>query len=150
NGGGWISVHILSILGGETYLMRGFRDDVRTSETKLRSYGYDKPTALLIHNHSYSNAEIFAEGWRRLGLGPIVGVPTGGAVIGTDERTLLDGSTLRKPSWGAYTLDGENLENNGRKPDHHVVNDYNAWADGRDPQLDKAVDLLIEKLGPKK
>jgi len=150
NGGGWISVHLLSILSGETWLLRGFRGEPLTSETKMRSYGYDKPTALLINNRSYSNAEIFAEGWRKLGLGPIVGIPTAGAVIGTDSWTLIDGSFFRKPSWGAYTLEGENLENNGRRPDHHVPNTYNDWMDGRDPQLRKAVDLLLEGLGPKK
>jgi tricorn protease len=147
NGGGWVSVHLLGILSGETWLLRGFRGEPLTSETKLRSYGYDKPTALLINNHSYSNAEIFAEGWRRMKLGPIVGIPTAGAVIGTDQWTLIDGSILTKPSWGAYTLEGEALENAGRKPDHDVPNDYNDWIDGRDPQLKKAVELLLKETG---
>ncbi|MFH1680154.1 MAG: LpqB family beta-propeller domain-containing protein [Candidatus Eisenbacteria bacterium] len=150
NGGGWISVHLLSILSGETWLMRNFRGEPLTSETKMRSYGYDKPTALIINNHSYSNAEIFAEGWRRLGLGPIVGIPTAGAVIGTGSWTLIDGSAFRKPSWGAYTVDGENLENNGRVPDHNVVNSYPDWMGGRDPQLKRSVDLLLEELGGEK
>ena len=149
NGGGWISVHLLGILDREPFLLRNFRGEPVTREAKMRSYAYGKPTALLIHNHSYSNAEIFAEGWRKLGLGPIVGIPTAGSVIGTGGLSLIDGSAFRKPSWGAFTLDGENLENAGRKPDFEVYNDYNDWAEGGDPQLKKAVDLLMRTLEKK-
>lgn len=149
NGGGSVSVHLLGILGRQPFLFRNFRGEPPTQEAKLRSYAYNKPTALLIHNHSYSNAEIFAEGWRRLELGPIVGIPTAGSCIGTGGWTLIDGSTFRKPSWGAYTLDGENLENNGRKPDYTVYNDYNDWVEGKDPQLQKAVGLLMDELKKK-
>ncbi|MFH1279743.1 MAG: S41 family peptidase [Candidatus Eisenbacteria bacterium] len=149
NGGGWISVHLLGILDREPFLLRNFRGEPFTREAKMRSYAYGKPTALLIHNHSYSNAEIFAEGWRKLGLGPIVGTPTAGSVIGTGGWTLIDGTVFRKPSWGAFTLEGENLENNGRKPDYEVHNEYNDWIEGRDPQLKKAVDLLMVDLEKK-
>lgn len=149
NGGGWISVHLLGILDREPFLLRSFRGEPVTREAKMRSYAYGKPTALLIHNHSYSNAEIFAEGWRKLGLGPIVGIPTAGSVIGTGGWTLIDGTVFRKPSWGAFTLEGENLENNGRKPDHTVYNEYNDWIEGRDPQLKKAVELIMTDLGKK-
>ncbi len=144
NGGGYTAVHILGILERKPFLLRNFRGLPLTSETKMRSYGYEKPTALLINNHSYSNAEILAEGFRKLGLGPIVGIPTAGSVIGTSNLRLMDGSTFRKPSWGAFTLEGENLENNGRKPDFHVENRYNDWVSGADPQLEKAVEELLK------
>ncbi|MBN1826496.1 MAG: PD40 domain-containing protein [Candidatus Eisenbacteria bacterium] len=146
NGGGWIAVHVLGILEREQFLLRTFRGTPPISETKMRSYAWEKPTACLINNHSYSNAEIFAEGFRRLGLGPIVGIPTAGSVIGTGGWTLIDGTNFRKPSWGAYTIDGENLENNGRAPDFYVYNDYKDWMDGRDPQLKKAVEELMKTL----
>ncbi len=149
NGGGSVAVHILGILERRPFLMRNFRGTPVTSETKMRSYGYEKPTSLLINNHSYSNAEIFAEGFRRLGLGPIVGIPTAGAVIGTSQVKLLDGSTFRKPSWGAFTVDGENLENNGREPDFYVENSYSDWMAGDDPQLRKAVEELLKSLDTK-
>jgi len=146
NGGGSVAVHILGILDRRPFLLRNFRGEPLTQETKMRSYGYNKPTALLINNHSYSNAEIFAEGFRRLGLGPIVGIPTAGSVIGTGAWTLIDGSTFRKPSWGAFTVDGEDLENSGREPDFHVYTSYNDWMDGKDPQIEKAVEEMLKDL----
>ncbi len=146
NGGGSIAVHLLGIIDREPFLLRNFRGKPMTSETKMRSYGYEKPTSLLINNHSYSNAEIFAEGFRELDIGPIIGIPTAGAVIGTSNLRLLDGSSFRKPSWGAYDVNGGNLENDGRKPDFHVENDYLDWMEGRDPQLEKAVEELMKRL----
>jgi C-terminal processing protease CtpA/Prc len=102
----------------------------------------------LINQYSASNAEMMAEGFRTLRIGPVVGVPTSGAVIGTNSWTLLDGGTLRTPSIGVFTPAGENLEGKGRRPDVAVPYDPVAIRDGRDPQLDRALQLLAPKLGP--
>jgi tricorn protease len=102
----------------------------------------------LINQVSASNAEMMAEGFRALGIGPVVGTPTSGAVIGTNSWTLLDGGILRTPSIGVYTANGENLEGKGRRPDVVVPYDPIAIRDGRDPQLDRALQLLVPKLGP--
>ena len=52
---------------------------------------------VLQNERSASDAEMFPDGFRTLGLGKLVGVPTMGAVIGTGSFTLLDGSALRTP-----------------------------------------------------
>jgi len=146
NGGGWISVHLLAMLEREPFLLRNFRGVRPLSESKLRSYALEKPAIMLMNQFSNSNAEIFAEGWRRLGLGKIVGYPTGAAVIGTGEYELIDGSFCRRPSTGAYTLDMENLEGNPRQPDIKVFNTQADWLSGRDPQLETAVTELLTEL----
>jgi len=89
-----------------------------------------------------------AEGFRSLGIGPVVGAPTSGAVIGTNSWTLLDGGTLRTPSIGVFTTSGEDLEGKGRHPDAPVAYDPIAIREGRDPQLDRAIQLLVPKLPP--
>lgn len=146
NGGGWISVHLLSMLERAPFLLRNFRGSQPTSESKMRSFALEKPGIMLMNQYSFSNAEIFAEGWRRLGMGKIVGYPTGAAVIGTAEYTLIDGSSCRRPSTGAFTLDMENLEGNPRKPDIQVFNTQADWTSGRDPQIEAAVTELLSEL----
>ena len=72
---------------------------------------------VLQNERSASDAEMFPDGFRALGLGKLVGVPTSGAVIGTGSFTLLDGSAIRTPGAGVFTAAGENMENYGVPPD---------------------------------
>jgi C-terminal processing protease CtpA/Prc len=58
----------------------------------------------------------------------------------------VDGSALRLPSWGCYTLDGKDIEFAGVQPDVKVLNNFDDKANGRDPQLDKAIELILEQL----
>jgi C-terminal processing protease CtpA/Prc len=69
------------------------------------------------NERSASDAEMFPAGFKALGLGKVVGVPTMGAVIGTGSYTLLDGSAIRTPGSGVWTATGENMENYGVPPD---------------------------------
>jgi tricorn protease len=96
----------------------------------------------LINNRSYSDAEIFPNAFRTLGLGKLVGQPTGGFVIGTSSSRLIDGSLFRVPRTGIFTLKGVNMEKEGVVPDLLVEADPDQWARGDDQQLVKAVRLL--------
>ncbi|MCA1946531.1 MAG: hypothetical protein LDL55_00230, partial [Armatimonadetes bacterium] len=89
----------------------------------------------------------FAEGFRRLKLGPIVGVETAGGVIGTGSYGLWDGGSIRMPGSGAYAIDGENLEGQGRKPDFPVPFDADLWEQGRDAQLERLVSEMLKRIG---
>jgi tricorn protease len=146
NGGGWTAVNILGELVKSPYILRAFRSRPPVSENKYRSKAYEKSMTLLINNYSGSNAEIFAEGFRKLGLGTIVGTPTGGGVIGTASYTLIDGTRIRRPSTGAYTTDLENTELVPRQPDVFVELLPDDYLNGRDPQLAKAVEELVKEL----
>ncbi len=146
NGGGSTAVHILGMLDRIPWLMRSFRNFATVSENKYRSKAFERPLACLINGYSGSNAEIFAEGFRIHQLGPIIGTPTGGAVIGTAEYYLIDGSRIRRPSWGAYTLDKEDIDLKPRQPDVFVENLPDDVQMGRDAQLRQAVIELMKKL----
>jgi len=74
--------------------------------------------------------------------GKVVGVPTMGAVIGTGSYTLLDGSAIRTPGSGVWTARGENMENFGVQPDVRVDNTPGDFVQGRDAQIEKAVEVL--------
>ena len=116
------------------------------SENAYRSVTLEKPSVLLINQDSFSNAEILAEGFRRLGIGKIVGVDTAGGVIGTGQFRLIDGSSMRLPGTGAFTVDGENLENNWRKPDIFVQNSPEELDNGIDRQTEAAVKALLDQI----
>jgi tricorn protease len=106
---------------------------------------------LLINQGSASDAEIFPHGFRYLGLGKLVGVATAGAVIGTSNQTLLDGSTtFRVPRTGWMTPDGKNMENLGIAPDMLVENRPEDLLAGRDRQLEVATLELLKQLNGKK
>lgn len=144
NGGGNTAHLALGMLIKQPWLLRTSRGwEHRVSENLWRGDSVELPSSLIINQWSFSNAEIFAEGFKRLKIGPVVGIPTGGGVIGTSSWTLFDGGSLRTPAAGAYTIDGEDLEGAGRKPDHFVPYDPNAYLNGEDPMLKKAVDLLL-------
>ncbi len=143
NPGGWIHEDLFSLLDRNPFAFAGHRDSPRTMQPPR---AFAKPKALLINGRSGSDAEIFPSGWRTLGLGPIIGVDTAGAVIGTGGFTLVDGTWVRLPIEGWWELDGRNLEQSGTPPDIYVDVDPAELRSGRDAQLDKAVEILLKEL----
>ena len=120
NGGGGIDQELLEILNQrKAYQSTRGRDALQIQRPAKAFFG---PMVVLQNERSASDAEMFPDGFRRLGLGKIVGVPTMGAVIGTGSFTLLDGSVLRTPGAGVSNADGQNLENYGVPPDVLVDN----------------------------
>jgi len=98
------------------------------------------------NERSASDAEMFPDGFRALGLGKVIGVPTYGAVIGTGAHRLLDGSSIRTPGSGVFTARGENMENYGVQPDVLVDNTPADFLSGHDRQLEKAIEVLRSDL----
>ncbi|MBI5772226.1 MAG: PD40 domain-containing protein [Verrucomicrobia bacterium] len=103
---------------------------------------WEKPVIVLMNEHSYSNGEMFPYAMRQRGLARLVGMPTPGYVIWTTEFRLVDGTGARMPGGGVFRMDGTNMENHGEKPDIQIWLTPDDWVAGRDPQLDKALELL--------
>ena len=143
NGGGGIEQELLAILSGRQYQYTMGRDAGFRQPRPQNFYG---PMVVMQNERSGSNAEMFPAGFRALGLGKVIGVPTAAAVIGTGSYTLLDGSTIRTPGTGVWTAEGENMENYGVPPDVYVDNLPADFLKGRDAQLEKAVEVLREEL----
>jgi tricorn protease len=72
-------------------------------------------------------------------------MPTPGYVIWTGGFFLVDGTRARMPGSGVFRLDGSPMENMGEQPDVKVPLTREDWAADRDPQLEKAVELLQKK-----
>ncbi|MEO7454587.1 MAG: S41 family peptidase, partial [Fimbriimonadales bacterium] len=106
---------------------------------------WNKPTVVLQNQNSFSNAEMFPYAMQERGLAKTVGMPTPGYVIWTWGSSLVDGTGIRMPMSGVYRLDGTPMENIGQEPNYEVDWSNEDYMAGKDPQLQKALDLLIKK-----
>ena len=140
NGGGGIDQELLQILNQRKkyQTIRG-RDSVDLPRPIQAYFG---PMVVLQNERSASDAEMFPEGFRALGLGKVIGVPTYGAVIGTNDYRLLDGSRVRTPEVGVFAQDGRDLENYGVPPDIFADNTPADFLAGHDRQIEKAIEVL--------
>jgi Tol biopolymer transport system component/C-terminal processing protease CtpA/Prc len=143
NGGGNIHQQLIDILSRKSYAEIRLRNGMRIGQPTLF---WDRPIVVMTNESSYSDAEVFPHAIKTLGLGTIVGTPTPGCVIGTNDIRLSDGTTWRIPGSGFYNKDGSNQEHKGCQPDVVVdltpADEFN----GKDPQLDKAVEVAIQKI----
>jgi tricorn protease len=140
NGGGGIDQELLEILNQrKQYQLTRSRDSIDVPRPFQAFFG---PMAVLTNERSASDAEMFPDGFRALGLGKVIGVQTMGAVIGTGAFTLLDGSALRTPGSGVFNSKGQNMENYGVPPDIQVDNGPEDFLAGHDRQIEKAIEVL--------
>jgi C-terminal processing protease CtpA/Prc len=99
------------------------------------------------NQHSLSDAEDFTEGYRALGLGKVVGEPTGGWIIYTSNTTLIDGSSLRIPFIRVTDHENKPMEMHPRPVDVRVQWQVGETYRGIDTQLDTAVTELLKQIG---
>ena len=144
NTGGNAHAEVLRFLSQRTYLNWKYRNGSITGQSNFAPA--DKPIVLLINEQSLSDAEMTAAGFKALKLGTVIGNETYRWIIFTTGAGLVDGSFLRLPSWGCYTLDGKDLEFAGVQPDIKVLNSFEDKQNGRDPQLDKAIEFILEQV----
>lgn len=144
NTGGNVHDEVLRFLSQRPYLQWKYRDGALTPQPNFGPAA--KPMVLLINEQSLSDAEMTATGFKELGLGKIIGTETYRWIIFTSGKGLVDGSFYRLPSWGCYTLDGKNIEKTGVAPDIYIKNSMKDRLEGRDPQLDKAIEMVLGEL----
>lgn len=144
NTGGNVHDKVLEFLSRRPYLQWQYREGQRTSQPNFTPAV--KPIVLLINEQSLSDAEMTSAGFKQLGLGTIIGTETYRWIIFTSSGSLVDGSRYRLPAWGCYTLDGDNLEKTGVSPDIIVPENFDDRLQGRQPQLDRAISEILQKL----
>lgn len=144
NTGGNVHDKVLNFLSQKPYLQWKYREGKMTAQPNFAPSG--KPIVLLINEASLSDAEMTAAGFKALKLGKIIGQDTYRWIIFTSGKSLVDGSYYRLPSWGTYTLDGQNLEKTGVKPDIYVKNTFVDRQLDNDPQLERAIQEIMKDL----
>lgn len=145
NGGGNIHDDLVEALTKKQYAITSNRYS-GGEKNKFPSNTWEKPIILLINQDSFSDAEIFPILFRHLKLGKIVGMPTSGSVIGTGEIRFMDGSSMRMPSNGWWTMDGTNMEGTGAKPDIQIDMTPEQKIADDDVQLKAAIAEILKEI----
>jgi tricorn protease len=103
---------------------------------------------MIINELAGSGGDALPWYFRKMKIGPLVGKRTwGGLVASFPMPQLMDGGSVTAPDAAIYGLEGEwEVENRGVGPDVEVEFDPAAWRQGRDPQLERAVELVLEEL----
>jgi len=109
-------------------------------------YAFRGHMVVLVDENTSSDGEAFAEGFRRLGFGKVIGTRTWGCEIWLSSvNRLSDGGLARAPMLGVYGPEGEWLiEGHGVDPDVVVDNPPHATFNGQDAQLDAGIDHLLQ------
>ena len=117
-------------------------------DIRIPSGSIDGPKVFLTNESSGSGGDSFPWMWQQSKIGPVVGTRTVGAGIGATTYGLIDRGTYAVPDWGWYdTRTGEwFIENRGITPDYELEIMPPEWRAGRDPQLEKAVELAMDAL----
>jgi len=106
------------------------------------------PLVALTNEQAGSDGDIFSHAFKLLKLGPLVGKRTWGGVIGINPaHSLVDGGFTTQPEYSHWFEDvGWGVENYGTDPDFEVEILPSDYVAGRDPQLEKALELVMERM----
>jgi len=104
------------------------------------------PLVVLINEYSASAAEIFAGAVKDYEIGTLVGMTTYGKGIVQNVYKLRDGTSLKITSSEYFTPSGTNIHGVGVKPDVEVKYEYDAANPEWDNQLEKALEVLKNKM----
>jgi tricorn protease len=145
NGGGALADYVVDYLRRKLMNLGRTRDGADFTVPQMAIYG---PKVMLINEMAGSGGDAMPYYFRQHGLGPLIGTRTwGGLVAASGAPPLLDGGVHTSPDGALFTADGKWLaENQGVAPDVLVEQDPAAVRVGHDPQLEKAVEVILEML----
>jgi tricorn protease len=102
---------------------------------------------MIIDETAGSGGDLLPWMFRKFQLGTLVGKRTWGGLVGIlGFPVLMDGGTVTAPNLAIWTEDGWIVENVGVPPDIEVEQTPAEVIAGRDPQLDKAIQIALEEL----
>ena len=145
NGGGEAADYVIDLL------QRPLQNYWLTRNTKIMAspagaiFG---PKVLITNMYAGSGGDLLPWYFRKDKVGPIVGTRTWGGLVGIyDPPLLMDGGFVTSPSIAFFTAEGKwEVENHGVAPDYEVDITPRSSNSGHDPQLEKAVQLVVSGL----
>ena len=145
NGGGQAADYIIDYLRKPLMSYWAVRDgeDYRTPFGTMPG-----PKAMIVNEYAGSGGDLMPWMFRRAGIGPLIGKRTWGGLIGIGGYpSLIDGGSVTAPHFAFYSPEGKwEIENHGVTPDIEVEMDPKLWRQGHDPQLEKAIEVVMEAL----
>ncbi len=145
NGGGALATDIIQQLDRELLSLVSTRDGQDEVQPQGAIFG---PKVMIINEFAGSGGDAMPNYFRRAGVGQLVGKRTWGGLVGrAGAPALLDGGFVTAPSSAVWGPAGEwDAENVGIPPDIEVEHDPALVRQGRDPQLEKAIEVVMEEL----
>ncbi|HEV8484721.1 MAG TPA: PDZ domain-containing protein [Blastocatellia bacterium] len=106
------------------------------------------PKVMIVNEYAGSGGDLMPWMFRKQGIGPLIGKRTWGGLVGIGGYpSLIDGGSVTAPHFAFYSANGEwEVENHGVAPDIEVEMDPKLWREGRDPQLEKAIEVAMAAL----
>ena len=145
NHGGDIADYVVDYLHRPVMSLMMTREGAQMASPFSSIYG---PKAMIINEMSGSGGDAMPWYFRKAEIGPLIGKKTWGGLIGIyDYPELMDGGFITAPRIAIYGLNGEwEVENVGISPDIEVEDDPKKVREGHDPQLEKAVEVVLDLL----
>jgi tricorn protease len=148
NGGGSVADYVIDVLNREVLSYWGVRNGRSFTTPGNGIYG---PKAMLINEYAGSGGDMMPWMFKQKQLGKLIGKRTMGILVGiSGYPSLMDGGYVTSPSFGIYDTKGNwIIENEGTHADVDVEQTPADVIAGRDPQLEKGVQVLLEELKTK-
>jgi tricorn protease len=145
NEGGQLADYIIDYLRRPMMSRVVGREGADWSSPSQAIYG---PKVMLINQNAGSGGDALPWYFRKAKLGPLIGKRTWGGLVGIGGYPeLIDGGVVTAPRAAVYGLEGEwEVENVGVAPDIDVELDPKAFRVGRDSQLEKGIEVVMQRL----
>ncbi len=144
NGGGLIADYYIDILTRpfQSHWNMRYANDLKTPSASIQG-----PKVMLINELAGSGGDMLPWMFRKFDVGTLVGKRTWGGLVGTlGFPVLMDGGYVTAPNVAIWTEDGFIVENVGVPPDIEVEQSPSEVIKGHDPQLEKAIEIIMEEL----
>jgi tricorn protease len=145
NHGGDLADYVIDYLRRPLMSMITAREGADFSSPGGAIYG---PKVMIVNEFAGSGGDAMPWYFRKAGIGPLIGSRTWGGLVGIyDYPQLIDGGSVTAPRVAIYGLNGDwEVENRGITPDIEVELDPALVRQGHDPQLEKALEVIMEQL----
>ena len=144
NGGGSVADYYIDILRRpvSAYWAMRYGADLKTPSASIQG-----PKVMLIDETAGSGGDLLPWMFRKFNIGKLIGKRTWGGLVGIlGFPVLMDGGFVTAPNLAIWTDEGWVVENIGVPPDIEVEQTPADVIQGRDPQLEKAIQVVMEEL----
>jgi tricorn protease len=149
NGGGFVDQLIFERL---RRILAGMDAPRNFAPTTVPDIVFNGPVAAVTNAYAASDGDIFSYFFKYYKIGPLIGERTWGGVRGIrGPIPLMDGGYVTRPEFSRYGLDSQwVVENHGVDPDIVVDNTPDQVMSGHDPQLEKAIEVVMQQINERK
>jgi tricorn protease len=145
NGGGFVDQIILERL---RRILAGMQAARNWKSGTIPDVVFHGAMACVTNHYAASDGDFFTYFFKFYKLGPVIGTRTWGGVRGIrGEMPLMDGGYITRPEFALYGLNSQwIIENHGVEPDVTVENTPDLVREGHDPQLEKAIQMVLQEI----